>query len=68
MSLIASDIKQYQMANQHSKRLDVTVGTLQDSAVFILTLLYISSYRLSHLKSHCKTPKKHRHLSEQNII
>lgn len=44
MSLIGSDIKQYQMANQHSKMLDVTVGTLQDSAVFISALLYISSY------------------------
>lgn len=54
MSLIASDIKQYQMANQHSKRLDVTVGTLQDSAVFISTLLYICSYWLSHLKAIAK--------------
>ncbi len=58
MSLIASDITQYQMANQHSKRLDVIVGALQDSAVFISTLFYISSYWLSHLKAiakHLKT-------------
>lgn len=70
MSLIGSDIKQYQMANQHSKRLDVTVGTLQDRAVFISALLYISSYAVlvEPFKSHCKTPKMHRCLSEKNII
>lgn len=45
MSLIESDIKQYQMANQHSERLDVTVGTLQDSAVVIL--LYLNSFLLA---------------------
>lgn len=68
MSLIGSDIKQYQMANQHSERLDVTVGTLRDSAVFISALFYISSYRSSHLEVVAKHVKKHRGLSERNII
>lgn len=39
MSLIESDIKQYQMANQHFRMLDVTVGTLQDTAVIISVLM-----------------------------
>lgn len=58
LSLIGSDIKQIQMANQHSKRLDVTMGTPQDSAVLISALLYISSNWLSHLKAVAKPLKK----------
>lgn len=65
MSLIESDIKQYQMANQHSERLDVTVGTLQDSAVMIL--LYLNSFLLAE-PFKPKTLQKQRRLCEQNAI
>lgn len=58
MSLIGSDTKQYQMANQQRERLDVTVGTLQDGElpstqedVFLKLSLFLTCFE--HYMTFC---------------